>query len=531
MDRRSFLRRAGTTSAAVGATALVGGVTACGRSPGPHGDGSTTTQSQPTTSAGTSVQPPQWSALAGMLTGRLVVPTNATYAASAELFNEVVTPQPAAIAYCANPVDVQRCVAFARHHEVELVARSGGHSYAGYSSCPGLVIDVSSLDTVTLSSDQQHATIGAGAQLVDIYSQLGSDGVLLPGGSCPTVGIAGLALGGGIGVFGRAYGMTCDNIASVDLVTADGSRRTCSPSSHSDLYWASRGGGGGNFGVATSFTFTVHAMPSISLFTLEWPWGEAAAVLDSWLRFIPDSPHELWSNCQLDSDGSGDGSGTLKVTGVFAGSTAACASALAPLLSAVGAAPSYRFVGPEDYLRAMLIEAGCLGMTVAQCHVPSRNAGGTLSRSAFTAKSTFVDGPIPDAGLTALLSAVESLGAEVPGVGGGIVFDSYGGVINQTPADATAFVHRDAVACAQYSITYPTASPSSSVMAAAQQWLEQTQTAFAPYARGSYQNYIDPTLPDWAQAYYGTNLPRLMKVKGAYDPDDVFHFAQSIRLT
>jgi FAD/FMN-containing dehydrogenase len=530
VDRRSFLRRAGTASAAVGATALVGGLAACGRTPGHHdAGGSTTTQAQTTTSTGSTVQPTQWSALAGMLTGMLVLPTDSTYAQSTELFNEVLTPQPAAIAYCANPVDVQRCVAFARQHGVELAARSGGHSYAGYSSCPGLVVDVSSLNAISLDSGQQHATIGAGAQLIDIYSQLGSDGVLLPGGSCPTVGIAGLALGGGIGVFGRAYGMTCDNITSVDIVTADGSLRTCSPSSHSDLYWASRGGGGGNFGVATSFTFTVHAMPSITLFTLEWPWGDAATVLDSWLRWSPNSPNELWSNCQLDSNGSAAG-GTLKVTGVFAGSTAACSSALAPLLSAVGAAPSSRFVGPEDYLRAMFIEAGCLGLTVAQCHVPSRNPGGTLSRSAFTAKSSYVNGPIPSAGITALLNAIETLGAEVPGVGGGIVFDSYGGVINQTAADATAFVHRSAVACAQYSITYPTASPSSSQVTAAQQWLEQTQTAFAPYARGSYQNYIDPTLPNWAQAYYGTNLPRLMKVKGTYDPDDVFHFAQSIPL-
>jgi FAD/FMN-containing dehydrogenase len=529
LDRRTFLRRAGTTSAALGATALVGALAGCGASPDQPDAGSTTTQapqSTPTSTGG----PPQWSALAGMLTGSVVVPSDTDYAESAQLFNEVLAPQPAAIAYCATAVDVQRCVAFARAHGVELAARSGGHSYAGYSSGPGLVVDVSALKTVAVDPDKQHATVGAGAQLIDIYNQLGSDGLLLPGGSCPTVGIAGLALGGGIGVFGRAYGMTCDNIASVDIVTADGSVRTCTPSSHSDLYWASRGGGGGNFGVATSFTFTVHPIPAVSLFTLEWPWGEAATVLDSWLRWIPTTPKELWANCQLDSSGTAGGGGTLKVTGVFAGSTAACASALGPLLTAVGAAPSSRFVGPEDYMRAMLIEAGCLGMTVAECHVPSRNQGGNLARSAFNAKSTFVDGALPAAGTTALLDAVDALGGDVPGVGGGIVFDSYGGVINQVAADATAFVHRDAVACAQYSITYPTSSPSPSVMAAAQSWLVQTQTAFAPYARGSYQNYIDPTLPHWARAYYGTNLARLMKVKGVYDPDDVFHFAQSIPL-
>jgi FAD/FMN-containing dehydrogenase len=528
MDRRAFLRRTGTATAALGATALVGATAACTSSPG-HSSSSGGSTTTPTTRGTSTTEPPQWSALAGMLTGSVVVPGDAAYPNSALLYNEVFSPQPAAIAYCATPVDVQRCVAYARDHGVQLTARSGGHSYAGYSSCPGLVIDVSLLNAVAVQSGRQLATVGAGAQLIDVYSQLGASGLLLPGGSCPTVGIAGLALGGGIGVFGRAYGMTCDNIASLSIVTAEGSLRRCSPSSNSDLYWASRGGGGGNFGIVTSFTFTVHPIPSVTLFTLEWPWAEAATVLDSWMRWIPSTPNELWSNCQLASNGTASG-GTLKVTGVFAGSTGACASALAPLLSAVGATPTDRFVGPENYLQAMLIEAGCEGLTVGQCHLPSRNQGGTLSRSAYTAKSTFIDSALPASGTSAMIAAVEALSTEVPGVGGGIVFDSYGGVINEPAPGATAFVHRGAIACAQYSVTYASASPSPAVVGAAKNWLEQTQSRFAPYAQGAYQNYIDPTLPDWAEAYYGTNLPRLRKVKGVYDGDDVFHFAQSIPL-
>jgi FAD/FMN-containing dehydrogenase len=523
MDRRTFLRRAGMASAAFGATALVGVGAACSTSPHAadhHATGTTTTSA----AAG----PPNWAALAATLSGSLVLPGDAAYPDSALLYDEVFTPDPAAVAYCATPVDVQRCVAYARDHGVQMAARSGGHSYGGYSSCPGLVVDVSSLNEVSVASGMRYATVGAGTQLVDVYSQLGSSGLLLPGGSCPTVGIAGLALGGGIGVFGRAYGMTCDNIAALSIVTADGSLRRCSPNEHSDLYWASRGGGGGNFGIVTSFTFDVHPIPAVTLFTLEWPWGEAGTVLDSWLHWIPSTPNELWANCQLDSNGVGSG-GTLKVTGVFAGSTTACASALAPLLSAVGAAPTYQFVGPEDYVSAMLIEAGCEGLTVAQCHLSARNQGGTLSRSAFTAKSSFIDAALPAAGTAAMISAVEALASEVPGVGGGIVFDSYGGVINQLAPGDTAFVHRNAIACAQYSVTYG-GTGSSSTIAGARIWLDQVQTSFAPYAQGAYQNYIDPTLPDWAQAYYGTNLPRLMDVKHAYDADDVFHFAQSIPL-
>lgn len=533
MDRRGFLHRVGTASAALGATALLGAAEACGKGSGSGGSslGLTTTSQGSGGSGGPSEPsgPVVWSELAAMLTGPLVLSDSPSYAADAALFNELYTPEPAAIAYCATPTDVQRCVAFARAHDTPLAARSGGHSYGGYSSSPGLVVDVTSLNGIEVASGGQLATIGAGAHLVDVYSQLASSGVLVPGGSCPTVGIAGLALGGGIGVLARAYGMTCDNIASLKMVTADGSLRTCAPTDHADLYWASKGGGGGNFGVVTSFTFTTHLIPEVALFTLEWPWGDAATALDAWLRWMPTTPNELWSNCQLYSNGTASG-GLLKITGVFAGTTGACASALAPLLTAVGSTPTDHFVGPENFLNAMLIEAGCEGKTIGECHLPTQNPAGTLSRSAFAAKSAFVTAPFPEAGTTAMIDAVEALGAAAPQVGGGIVFDGYGGVINEVASDSAAFVHRDAIACAQYSVTYPNGSPPASVSAAVRSWLEATQSTFAPYAQGAYQNYIDPSLPNWAEAYYGTNLARLKRVKSTYDPDDLFHFAQSIPL-
>ena len=154
MDRRAFLRRTGTATAALGATALVGATAACTSSPG-HSSSSGGSTTTPTTRGTSTTEPPQWSALAGMLTGSVVVPGDAAYPNSALLYNEVFSPQPAAIAYCATPVDVQRCVAYARDHGVQLTARSGGHSYAGYSSCPGLVIDVSSLNTVAVQSGRQ----------------------------------------------------------------------------------------------------------------------------------------------------------------------------------------------------------------------------------------------------------------------------------------------------------------------------------------------------------------------------------------
>jgi len=460
------------------------------------------------------------------MTGGLVLPADPSYGIGKQLYNEKFDDiDPAAIAYCESVADVQRCIAFARDHDVGLTTRAGGHSYGGYSSCPGLVIDVTRMNDVTVALGSTTAIIGAGSRLIDIYNSLGNEGVLLPGGSCPTVGIAGLALGGGIGVFGRLFGLTCDNIVSFDVVTADSRLLTADAQQNEDLFWASRGGGGGNFGVTTSFTFKVHPIPPITLFTLIWPWAAATQVLGSWLSWSPESPDAMWSNCQLLSGGP---SGLeLRVTGVYAGTTAACTAALEPLLRATGPAPSSEFVGPEQYLNAMLIEAGCEGSTVAQCHLPSQSPSGTLTRSAFNAKSAYLSAALPSAGIEAVVEAVIDLSQSLPSVGGGVVFDAYGGAIARTGAADTAFVHRDAISAIEYSFNWAPGVPQS-VITQGDLWLAKLQQSLAPYSAGSYVNYIDPTLANWQQAYYGANLPRLASVKKSVDPDDTFHFAQSI---
>ncbi|HXR53800.1 MAG TPA: FAD-dependent oxidoreductase, partial [Acidimicrobiales bacterium] len=197
MDRRQFLRRAGALTATVGSAALIGAAAACTRSPAAAPPAASTTV--PVTTG-----PPNWAELQRMLSGSLVVPSDPAYSTAKLVFNEQFDGiSPAAIALCSTPSDVQRCVEFARQHGVPVAARSGGHSYGGYSLTSGLVIDVTQMSGITVASGNSTARIGAGARLIDIYDTLGTAGLLLPGGSCPTVGIAGLTLGGGIGVFGR----------------------------------------------------------------------------------------------------------------------------------------------------------------------------------------------------------------------------------------------------------------------------------------------------------------------------------------
>ncbi|MGH9017814.1 MAG: FAD-binding oxidoreductase [Acidimicrobiales bacterium] len=524
-DRRRFLRQAAGLVGAAASTAVLGTLPACAEHP-PAPRETTTSRPPPSLPPTSVLDDSAWAALATMLDGTLVLPSAPAYGAAKLVYNQrFAGADPAAVAYCASPADVQRCIDFARTHGITPTPRSGGHSYAGYSTGTGLVVDVSPLHSVMTDTSSLRAVVGSGTQLIDLYRQLSNAGVLLPGGSCPTVGIAGLTLGGGIGVVGRKYGLTCDNLVAVDLVTADGRLRRCTADENADLFWASRGGGGGNFGIATSFTFAVHRLPSLSLFTINWPWAAAASVLGAWQQWTATAPDELWSNCQLAASGP-DGPG-VRSNGVFVGSPGDLTAVLQPFLAQAGR-PDDQFVGPEQYLHAMLVEAGCEDLSVAQCHLTGQNPTATLPRSSFAATSAFVADPLSDAGIAAVTGSVVRLADADPELGGGLVFDAYGGVINEVAPDATAFVHRRELCAVPASTSWsPAASPST--VQAAEAWLAQTAAALAPFVGpGAYQNYIDPTLADWALAYYGSNLPRLVEVKRRYDPDDVLHFAQSI---
>jgi FAD/FMN-containing dehydrogenase len=457
-----------------------------------------------------------------------VRPASSAYANAKLVYDlrfEAATP--AAIAYCASPTDVQRTIDFARRHAITPTPRCGGHSYAGYSTGSGLIIDVTPMNRVLVSGST--ARVDAGTRLIDLYSAVASAGVLVPGGSCPTVGIAGLALGGGVGVLGRKYGLTADAIEEVTVVTADARVLRAGPTREPDLYWACRGGGGGNFGVVTSFHLATHPIPPLALFTLEFPWAAAGELFGAWTHWIAKAPDELWSNCLLLSGGIGGL--VARSTGVYVGDTGALSGLVNELVSAVGTTPTTNFVGADTYLRAMFVEAGCADLTLAACHLSAPGSAGTLARSAFAAKSAYFAKTPPPAGIDAITAAVERFHSELPELGGGLAFDGLGGAINAVASDATAFVHRDALCQLQMSGTWGSGTDSSTA-ASVHRWLEQTAASLAPYTNGgAYQNYIDPTLADWQHAYYGTNLRRLKSIRRRYDPDAVFNFAQAIPLS
>ncbi|HEU5471563.1 MAG TPA: FAD-binding oxidoreductase [Actinophytocola sp.] len=450
--------------------------------------------------------PPDWAALRARLSGGLVLSGEPGYDAARRPFNLIFdTRAPAAVATCTRAEDVQACVDVARAARIPIAARSGGHSYAGYCVPDGgLVADLGRMSGVEVRPDGT-AVIGAGTRLIDVYAGLAAAGRCLPAGSGPGVGIAGLTLGGGIGVLSRKFGLTCDRLVSARVVTADGQLRTAAADNEPDLFWALRGGGGGNFGIVTSFGFATEPAPDLTVFSLNFPAGAGADVVDAWQRWVPGTPDELWSMCRL-SAGSPP---SCRVTGCFVGPPAA----LTGLLAGLAVRPSARSVQGKDFLAAMRWFAGCAQRSVAECHPAPE--GGQLDRTGFVAASRMLPAAV-DAGR--LVSVLEGRR------GVDLLLDSFGGAISRVDSAATAFPHRAALASAQ---VY--AGATARTLQAVTASVAQVRDAIGELSGNTgYVNYIDPGLVDWQNAYYGANLPRLRAVARRYDPAAVFGFAQGI---
>ncbi len=506
VNRRAFLVGAGGVG-----VALIAG---CGGSKSRTASTTTSTASSTTTASSTAqtstATEPVAEVLRGAIRGRVFGPGQPGYAGAARVYNlRFDDVHPSAVARPVDASDVQSALRVMVGRGARLRARSGGHSYAGYSTLSdGVVIDLSELTSIAVDRQARTATVGAGAQLIDVANGLAKAGALLPVGSCPSVGVSGVTLGGGFGLAGRRFGLTADNLVSANIVTADGRLRIVNAQTDSDLLWALKGGGGGNFGIVTEFTFNIHPLPtSATYFNVTWPWSSATEAIDAWQSWAPHTTDKITSILHLDSI---KGPPTISTVGQYLGSSAAVRGLLAPLLAVPGAALAGNVEMP--YLQLQFLLAGCVGKTFAACHTVGTAPGGTLPRQAFDAKSDYVAKPLPSAGQSAMVAATEAPGA------GALLCDSYGGAVNRVAPTATAFAHREQLFCIQY---YGQGSSAS--------WIDQAWTKMRPYVSGqAYQNYIDPTLEGWPQAYYAENLPRLEATRQRVDPDHYFNFPQAV---
>jgi FAD/FMN-containing dehydrogenase len=402
---------------------------------------------------------------------------------------------PAAIARCASAGNVVEALELARGSHVAV--RSGGHCFAGRSSTDGVVIDVGPMHAVEPSDGVVH--IGAGTRLARVYDALDARGGTIAGGCGPDVGIAGLLLGGGLGVLGRANGLTCDQLVEAEVVLADGRVVRCDENSEPDLFWGLRGAGGGQFGVVTEFTLRVLDAPRSTVFRLGFPRERAAELIDAWQRWAPDAPDGLAASLLCNRGG----------VHVFGSYTGAREEAEA-LLAAIAADPSGTVVEelPWRAAKRWLAE-----------HGPGEGPPGGLDFS----KSEFFREPLPADAIAGLVDGLED------GVRRGFAceldFSPWGGAYNRVPVDATAFPHRaERFLLKQAVVVEPGGDES-----APREWLARSWASVHPWgAGGAYVNFPDLELEDARRAYHGPNLERLREVKAAYDPERVFTFPQSL---
>ena len=449
-----------------------------------------------------------WRRLAGLVQGRIRRPGEDGFAAVSAAFNQRYASQvPAGVLSATGVADVRQAIGWARDADVQLVARGGGHSYAGHSVGTGLTLDLSALRTVSVDPSSGLVTVGGGARMSDLYAALAPHGLLLPLGNSPDVGIGGLALGGGTSAVSRAYGLTADTLVGTTLVTADGQLRHCDATTNRDLFWACRGGGGGNFGVNVSFTFrAVPVPPAVSTGLLLWTGSDAGLaqrVLHELQEVARRAPDAFSSRIGVST--SRDRPLLVSAVALHLGPAGELRELLAPVLAA--AAPD----------RADLADRSFWDANTYLLH--------ETSQGAFAARTAFAPAPLPP---EALEAALEHL-ARWPGGGNpdgaGLALFGWGGAINRVPATGTAFPHRDAM----FMVSLDTSWTPADDVPAHLRWLAGLHELVRPWTSGgAYLNFTDPDRADWRTAYHGLNYPRLVEVKKQVDPDGFFRFPQAI---
>ena len=414
--------------------------------------------------------------------------------------------RPQAIARCTTPADVAEAIASARRGGLELAVRAGGHCFAGRSSTEGMLIDVAPINGVRVGDGV--ATIGAGARLGDVYDALDAHGLAIAAGCGPTVGIAGLVLGGGLGILGRKHGLTCDQLVAARVVLADGRVVKCDERRHADLFWALRGAGGCQFGVVTELTLRTLPARSTTTLHLHWPYEDGVAVADAWQAWAPDAPDELAASLLVTAGADPAAPPRVHVFGAMLGTEREAAAMLATLPE-----PASADLHELSYRQAK--------RRLAE-HGPGDEAPGAHG----FAKSEFFRRPLPREVIAALLDHLAA--GRAAGEMRVLDLTPWGGAYNRVREDATAFAHRGERFLVKHDVAVDSrATPEQ--RRSARDWLARSWALVHPWGSGRvYPNFPDPELDDWPRAYHAGNVERLTRVKAAYDPDNVFRFHQSL---
>lgn len=448
--------------------------------------------------------------LRSSLRGDVIDRRHPAYERGRRVWNGLIDRRPAVIARCASTADVVEAVRVARQRRPEVSIRSGGHQVAGSAVCDdGLVIDLSAMRRVHVDAAARTVRADAGVTWGELDRETQLFGLATPGGEVSVTGVAGLTLGGGLGVLMRAHGLSCDNLRSIEIVTADGVVRTASRHEHTDLFWAARGGGRG-LGVVTSFEFDLHPLgPEVAVAQAFYPYEDAERVLREWRDFAASAPEQvspeltLWSiPPDPDVPSQLHGAKVVVAAGVYAGDPEDATPVLAPfarlgepLLDAGGRMP---YVAVQSSVDPMFPDGGRYYM-----------------------KSHFLDDLTDDAVRTLL-----EWDARRPTPESLVVIRTLGGAVARVGPDESAFAHRSA----RFNVSIDACWSDPALDAAAIDWARRTWDAVRPFSNGGlYLNFagLEEDASSMGDSVWGTNKERIEQVRSSYDPDGVFAAAAS----
>ena len=384
-----------------------------------------------------------WRELTAALEGEVILPGCSRY-------DEVRRPQiprfhdvrPQAVVLCRTPEDVAEAIAFARSSGIEVAIRSGGHDFAGRSSGPGMVLDLTPMNSLEVADGL--ATVGPGLRLGDLYAALAEHEVTIPAGCGATVGIGGQALGGGLGLLGRSRGLTSDQLVAAQVVLADGRALECDEQHHEDLFWALRGAGAQGLGVVTSLTLRTLPEPAATAFHLKWPYERAAALIAAWQEWSPTGPDELAASLLVTVSGDAGASPVVHLFGSMIGSETETAALLDEFVSVAGGDP---VASERAHMRYGSLKS----------YLADRGPGDQEDEDGRPyMKSEFFHEPLPAGAVDALVELF--VRERRPGEARKLDFMPWRGAYNRVPADATAFPHREELFLLEHSVVVPPAS-------------------------------------------------------------------------
>jgi FAD/FMN-containing dehydrogenase len=433
--------------------------------------------------------------LSADIVGQVITPGSSEYEAARLIFNRAFDRRPAVIVRCAGASDVARALGFAQIKNLPLAVRGGGHSRIGYGMCDGgVVIDLSAMKRVEVNTGKRVARAEAGALVRDLDEATQRFGLATTSGGCPTVGIAGLTLGGGEGRLATKYGLACDNLLSAHVVTVDGRQVEASQATNPDLFWAIRGGGG-NFGVVTSLEYQLHPVGEVVSGSLMYPPGRMPELLQAFSRFLDAVPDEMQALVQLMPSASGP---ILQVDVCYLGGVRTGNDLIRPL----------RALKPrDDSVRVM-------------SYLEAQAAGGFLQAPVAHFQTNLFLWELSGPAIEAITTAINNAPARCK-----MIVIPLRGAVSRVTVNDMAFALRHP----GYEIDMAGAWSNPAEKVEVVRWVEATRNSLQPFSHGVYVNQLGDSSDQLVRAAYGPNYPRLVQIKKKYDPNNVLRLNQNIR--